>query len=296
VSAVLDRAEWKAARALPTVDAHVDFDPLQFASRLDIVATVTTILGVVLCAGGVIWVLASTVGGGFDYHTYGNGGRPENYQRIWSFMAVVPSLAFFMFGWYAFEVAAGLRRFRPNARLAHGTLVLALSPVLAPFSILSWLWLHSFRPRIYYDARARGLDAQQAVSSIEEVTYRHPDAPLTGSSYSVPGTSRDSWWGLLGSALVAAALIGGWVAMSNTFVGGRALSFGFYSQLASLERMMIWIGAAGIAWLVAVGPRVYRTGLRGPVYALVGSAIFTVVASIGLGAMLDAMRESAHAR
>jgi len=294
VSAVLDRADWKAARNLPTVDAHVELDPLQFASRLDIVAMVASIIGVILCASGVVWVLATTVGGGLDFR-FRAPGPAGRYEAVSSFMVVVPSLAFFMFGWFALETAAGLRRFRPTARLAHGTLALAFSPVIAPYSILSWLWLHSFQPRIYYDARARGLDAEQAVSSIADVAYRHPDSPLTGQPGSATRPTLGSWWGLVGSALIASALIGGWIALSNSFLGGRDYG-SYYSRLGTVERAMIWVGAAGIAWLVSIGPRVYRTGSRGPIYAFVGSMIFAIVAIVGVGATMDALQEIARGR
>jgi len=287
VSAVLEKADYRSARELPTVAEHVDFDPLKFAGRLDILATATTVIAVLLCLGGVIWVLAATVGDAFDYRNNFRSGTQWSSVRYDSITTIAPALAFFMFGWFAFEVAAGLRRFRSGARVGQGILAFMFAPIII-YSYYSWLWLHTFSARIYYEGRARGLDAQQAVSSIADVAYRFPDSPLTGWPDEKRTRRSIDWAGVLGALLGAAALMGAWVLVIYFFYPDRSVM--------RAESALAVLGALAIGWTVAVMPRLFRFGTRGPVYAFVGCAVFTLLLAIGTGAVCEGLRDLAYGR
>ena len=277
VSAVLERADYRGARELPTVEAHIDFDPLQFAGRLDILATATTVIGVLLSLGGVIWILVATVGDGFDYGHW-NSPRREGVDSI---TTIAPSLVFFMLAWFALEVASGLRSFRSSARVGQGILAFLFAPIV-PYAYFSWRWLHTFGARIYYEGRARGLDANQAVSSIADVAYRYPDSPLTGWPDEKRAKRPIDWRGLLGSVAAAAALMLSWWAVMY-LLGGETFR--------KPEFALAGIGAAAIGYMVAVMPPLFRSGPRGAVYAFVGCVVFTVLLSIGMGAVIDLLRQ-----
>jgi hypothetical protein len=202
-------------------------------------------------------------------------------MRFDSVTTIAPALAFWMMAWFAFEVAAGLRRFRGGARVGQGILAFLFCPIV-PYAYLSWRWLHTFSARIYYEGRARGLDAHQAVSSIADVAYLYPDSPLTGWPEEKRRQQQWDWAGMFGALVGAAALVGAWAFVLYAFRPDR--------NAMHTEVALGGLGAAAILWTVAVMPRLFRSGTRGPVYAFVGCAVFTLLLAVGTVAVCDSLQ------
>jgi len=272
VSAVLEGAPAESAQGLPSVSramARTGFDPFRFASRLDLLATITTLIGFCLFAAAFAWLLGATVGGMFTGYSHPEG----------SFAYAVPALGFAMLGWYCLETATALRRYRVGARQAQACLSLTAAATMfgLPYALASWWVLHTFRGRTYFDARSHGLDAASALSSIEETALQDPDAPLTGNRRPpLPAPERTSWRRTLasvGAALVLASLWG----------------VGFLLQNRTPLRAEIAMGilaVIGTFWAVVVMPRVFRSGEKGPIYALTGIAIYAVLCVMGVDEIL----------
>jgi len=257
VSRVLDveaPRESSKSRLLEFAADRLKFDPLKFASRLDLLATVTNIFAFLFLVGAGAWILATLLGGAIS-----------NNSEIQSFTYALPALSFGMMGWFFLETASRLRRFRPGARTAQGIIALMVAPtgILLPYSFLSWWLLHSFRGRAYYDARARGLSAAAAVTSISNPDT-DPDAPLRRHEPppmdAAPGVS---WWQWLLAGLTAGiAFIGLNTLTSRPPING--------------EIGATCLGAVGAIWAFVIMPKVYRASHNGPIYALAGILVFTI--------------------
>ncbi len=257
VSVVLDRDAAREVKDLPSVAAAartVEFDPLRFATRLDLLATFTSVLGVALVLGGVAWLVGTAVGPGFGYRVDG--------ERLNSAGFVVPALGFFMLGAYTLATAHGLRRFKRGARHAQALLALvaAASVFGLPYSLWSWWALHGFKSRHYYDARARGLSAEQAISSIHETAHSSPDGPLLPRLPEPRPERRPVSWGgvalsVLGAIAMSAAWVGAFWYMRDT------------REVFDSEVFLVFLSVVASIWFVAFQAPVFRRGERGAVIA-----------------------------
>jgi len=252
------------------------FNPLRFATRLDTLATITNLIGFAFHVGALVWVFAATAGGAFEWTT--RVPDSSSLRRVGPSLAyAVPGLAFCMLGWFATATAEGLRRFRPEARPAQGILAFLVAPtfVLLPYSLFSW-WLHGFRGRVYYDGRAGGLTAAEAVTSITQTALGDPDAPLSRASAGALESERreHAAWGWA-AAFVLSAL---WVA-----------GFGLYRSFYFKDGEILSLTAAvlGTFWLFVAMPRLFRSGPKGPFRAVVGIAVFAAVSAIAMAATMD---------
>ncbi len=272
VSRVLDvdaPRESTKSRLLDFVSDRMKFDPLQFAQRLNTLATVTNVLAFCFGVGACAWALAALVGGAVTSH--------EAHQ---SFVYALPAISLGMMAWFCMETASQLRGYKPGGRKAQGILALAAAPtgILLPYTIGSWWLLHSFRGASYYDARARGLSALDAVSSLSKPDL-DPDAPLrrrTPAPVAEPaGVSVWSW-------LMAAA-----------GAGAIFLCLRFYSEFpSSSEYGVCGIAALASFWAFVGMPKVYRSSENGPVYAFAGVLVLSVGLILGLVSVNQEKREA----
>ncbi len=254
---------------------RAQFNPLQFATKLDTLATITNLIGFAFYLGALGWVIAATVGGAFE------GGRyfQNHYVRIGPSMAyAVPCLVFCMLGWFATETAEGLRRFRSEARPAQGVLAVLVAPLflLLPYSIFSWWLLHGFRGRVYYDGRASGLSAGEAVTSITQTALGDPDAPLNRpiSPSRAPRQPESTGW-RWSTALLVSLLWAGAFALYRTW------------HLETGEIFSLVAAVLGTFWLFVAMPRVFRAGPKGPFRVAVGIVVFAAASAMAMGATLD---------
>jgi hypothetical protein len=242
----------------------MDFDPLRFATRLDLLATVTTVLGFAAVLGGAIWAIATI---------FGSWG----YGDLNSAAFVVPCLGIWMLALYCFATADGLRRFRQGARQAQGALALLFAATIfgLPYAIWSWCVLHGFKARHYFEARARGLSAEEAITSIHETVHSSVDGPLT-RHYPEPRVEPEavSWWPVVLSALGGAALAAVWAGAFELMKADRRMFPG--------ELFMVYIAMASSFWLVAIQPFVFRRGTKGPIIVMIAILVFAMACAWGI--------------
>jgi len=272
ISEILDR---DAVRELPSVSAAsrtLAFDPLRFATRLDLLATFTTVLATLIALGGIAWFLAGAI-------------EPEGMfysSRLpYTLGFAVPVIGIAMLATFAFQTANGLRRFQPGARQANAILsFLALGGFFtAVYSLLSFLCLHTFRAKHYFDARARGLSAERAITSIHDAALGRP--PEDGPE--LPARDAAGGWRSWVVTLVVGGLLAGlWGGAFEIAHEGRTL--------LSAEVFLAWIAVVGSVWAVAIQPRLFRLGRNGPLYATAAMLVFGALCTFvlfRLGAQLQ---------
>ena len=262
VSRVLDAEaprESTKTRLLQLVSDRMRFDPLQFAQRLNLLATFTNILAFGFGVGAAAWAIAAIAGGAITSN-----------DAIQSAVYALPAMCLGMMAWYCMETASKLRQFHSGARKAQGILALACAPtgILLPYSVFSWWLLHSFRGAAYYDARARGLSADQAITTLSH-TDTDPDAPLKPkTSPPPPATGHLDWTNWMLAALGAGAVMLGLYALEP--------------HPSDEELAVVILAAAGSFWAFLGMPKVYRRTANGPVFAFAGILTFTVVMILGV--------------